>query len=91
MQCMAGASLAVGSASGIRAWLATRGWAWLTPKVMRRATVGLMGAAVVASSVLVSSAAPPAQTSPASGAEQQRTVNTPSGLLQSETVGRDER
>lgn len=64
MQCMAGASVAVGSASGMRAWLAMRGWAWLTPKVMRRITIGLMSAAVLASSVLVPGAAP---TQPANG------------------------
>ena len=61
MQCMAGTSVAVGSASGIRAWLTNRGLAWLTPGVMRRITMGLMSGAVLASSVLVSGAAPPQQ------------------------------
>lgn len=64
MQCMAGATVAVGSASGMRAWLATRGWARLTPKVMRRITIGLMSAAVLASSVLVSGATPAQQAQP---------------------------
>lgn len=60
-QCMAGASLAVGSASGMRAWLATRGWSFLSAKVMRRITIGLMSAAVLASSVLVGGATPSQQ------------------------------
>lgn len=61
-QCMAGASLCVGSASGMRAWLAVRGWTWLTPKVMRRVTIALMSTAVLASSVLAGSGVPPATT-----------------------------
>lgn len=78
VQCMAGASLCVGSASGMRAWLATRGWSWLTPKVMKRATVGLMAAAVVASSVVVPSAAPPSPTSPPSADTPEQSVGTAS-------------
>jgi hypothetical protein len=49
-QCMASAAAAVGGASGVRAWLATKGFAWLTPVRLRRITVALLvGAAVVAS------------------------------------------
>lgn len=69
MQCMAGASLCVGSASGMRAWLARRDWSWLTAKVIKRATVALMAAAAVASSLLVSSVTPPTQPSPTSAAK----------------------
>lgn len=71
VQCMAGASVCVGSASGMRAWLATRGWSWLTPRAKKRMTVALMVAAVVASSLLASGAAPPAQTSASSVGEPQ--------------------
>jgi hypothetical protein len=58
MQCMAGASLAVGGASGARAWLATRPGAWVTPTVLKRVTIALMAAAVIASSLFVPGAAP---------------------------------
>lgn len=60
MQCMAGASACVASASGVRVWLATRNWTWLTDKFMKRATIALITAAVLASSLIPSSAAPPA-------------------------------
>ena len=50
-QCVMGAATAAPGATGIRAWLATRGFAWLTPRRMRLATislipVGLLGASV---------------------------------------------
>ena len=48
VQCAAGAATA---ASGMRAFLATRAWAWLTPVALRRITAGLVGAGVVASAV----------------------------------------
>jgi hypothetical protein len=48
MQCAATAAVAVGSASGIRAWLRARGGAWLTAARMRVVTVALLGGAVLA-------------------------------------------
>jgi hypothetical protein len=51
MQCAATAAVAVGSASGIRAWLRGHGGAWLTPGRMRAITVGLLVAAVLVSAV----------------------------------------
>jgi hypothetical protein len=51
IQCMMGAMTATASASGIRAWLAQRGWGWLTPRRMRYVTLGLIAAALVVSSV----------------------------------------
>jgi hypothetical protein len=51
MQCAATAAAAVGSASGIRAWLRGHGGAWLTPGRMRAITVGLLVAAVLVSAV----------------------------------------
>lgn len=50
MQCMAGASMAVGGAAGTRAWLATR--TWVTPRHLKRATIALVGGAILASSTL---------------------------------------
>lgn len=54
VQCAAGATTAaaaVGGVTGIRIWLAAKGFAWLTPARMRLATgtltvVGLIGASV---------------------------------------------
>jgi hypothetical protein len=51
MQCMAGAMTAVGAASGLRAWLASRGFGWLTPARLRFATASLIAAAVIVASV----------------------------------------
>ena len=53
VQCAAGAASAATAATGMRAFLATRAWAWLTPLVLRRITAGLVGAGVVASAVLL--------------------------------------
>jgi hypothetical protein len=41
-------------ATGVRSWLAARHLTWLTPKRMRVVTIGLMAAALIASSVTVS-------------------------------------
>jgi hypothetical protein len=54
VQCMMGATTAVGTASGLRSWLATRHWAWLTPQRLHRITVGLVVAALVASATVLS-------------------------------------
>jgi hypothetical protein len=59
MQCMAGAMTAVGSASGIRAWVANRHFAWLTPNRLKALTILLFAAAMIASATLVSGSAPP--------------------------------
>jgi hypothetical protein len=51
-QCMATATVAAAGATGVRAWLATRGWAWLTPGRLRRATVALLIAGVAGAGTL---------------------------------------
>jgi hypothetical protein len=48
---MMGASAAVAGATGVRAWLATRTFSWLTPRRMRLATGALIAAAVLGASV----------------------------------------
>lgn len=53
MQCMLGAMTAGSAATGTRSWLATRRWSWLTPRRLRRATVGLLGCALATSALLV--------------------------------------
>jgi hypothetical protein len=54
MQCMMGAMSATATASGARSWLATRRWAWLTPKRLQRITVVLLAAVLVASATVLS-------------------------------------
>ena len=49
MQCMAAATTAAAGATGMRSWLGTRSWAWLTARRLRLATGGLMFAALVLS------------------------------------------
>jgi hypothetical protein len=51
MQCAATATVAVGSASGIRAWLRGHAGTWLTPGRMRAITIGLLALAVIVSGV----------------------------------------
>jgi hypothetical protein len=54
MQCMASAMTAVGAASGTRAYLGSRHFAWLTPARLRLITIALLVAALAASAMLVS-------------------------------------
>lgn len=58
VQCMAGAMTATAGAAGIRAWLATRAFGWLTPRRLRAITFALIGAALLASTLLVSGSTP---------------------------------
>ncbi|MDX6638454.1 MAG: hypothetical protein QOJ01_1965 [Solirubrobacterales bacterium] len=51
IQCMATAMSSVGAASGTRAWLGSKFGARIGPVAMRRVTVGLFAAAVLASGV----------------------------------------
>jgi hypothetical protein len=51
-QCMATAAAAVGGASGVRAWLASRGFAWLTPVRLKRITFVLSAGALLATATL---------------------------------------
>jgi hypothetical protein len=51
IQCAATATVAVGSASGIRAWLRMHAGSWLTPARMKAVTIVLLALAVVASGV----------------------------------------
>jgi hypothetical protein len=49
---MATATVAAAGATGVRAWLATRSWSWLTPSRLRAATVALVTAGVVVAGTL---------------------------------------
>ena len=51
VQCMGAAMVAATGATGLRAWLATRTWTWLTAARLRRATVALIALGVVGASV----------------------------------------
>jgi hypothetical protein len=51
-QCMATATAAAAGATGVRAWLATRRWSWLTPQRLRVATVVLVIAGVAVAGTL---------------------------------------
>jgi hypothetical protein len=48
-QCMAAATTVAAGATGLRAWLATRSWAWLTPTRLRRTTAVILVGALVLS------------------------------------------
>jgi hypothetical protein len=51
-QCMATAAAAGGGASGLRAWMAARGFGWLTPTLLRRISLALIVVAVVVAATL---------------------------------------
>ena len=48
MQCAAAAAVAVGSASGLRAWVAAKQPGWLTPRRLRAVSAALVSVAVLA-------------------------------------------
>ena len=50
-QCMASATVAVGAASGIRAWAAARSPRWLTEARLRRLTAALLVLAVAVAGI----------------------------------------
>jgi hypothetical protein len=54
VQCMASAMAAVGTASGTRAFIASRHFSWLTPRRLRALTIVLLTGALLASATLVS-------------------------------------
>ncbi len=54
VQCMMTAMTSTAAASGIRSWLHTRRYEWLSPARMRRITIGLVAAALIASATLIS-------------------------------------
>jgi hypothetical protein len=51
---------AAAGATGVRTWLQTRGWAWLTPKRLKRATVVTFVAATLVSALGLSGSTHPA-------------------------------
>ena len=65
VQCMMGAMGAGAGATGTRAWLAHRGFRWLTPRRLRAITVALLAGALVAASTLSGSSPNPAPQHPA--------------------------
>ena len=50
---------AAAGATGLRSWLQTRGWSWLTPKRLKRATIIAFIAATIVSGVGVSGSSQP--------------------------------
>ncbi len=56
MQCVAGAMTAAAGATGLRSWLAAKRFSWMTPRRLRFATLGLIGAGVIAASLGLSGA-----------------------------------
>jgi hypothetical protein len=50
-QCMMAASTAAAGATGVRAWLAAKRYAWMTPRRLRLVTILLVGLALIGSSV----------------------------------------
>lgn len=56
--CAGCAMAAAAGATGVRSWLAAHHLTWLTPKRLRVATIGLMVAGLLASSVTLSGSTP---------------------------------
>jgi hypothetical protein len=49
--CAGCAMTAMAGASGVRAWLQSRGWTFLTPERLRRVTIAVFAVATVVSTV----------------------------------------
>jgi len=56
MQCAAGAMTAGTAALGMRQWLLSRAWAWLTPRRRHATSATLVTAGVVAAGLIGTSA-----------------------------------
>jgi hypothetical protein len=63
--CAGCAITAAAGASGTRAWLQTRDWSWLTPRRLRRVTIGLCAGALAVSTVGFSGSTPTPSHAPA--------------------------
>jgi hypothetical protein len=50
-QCMMGATTAAVGVTGMRTWLAAKGFSWMTPRRMRFASISLIVAGVIGSSI----------------------------------------
>jgi hypothetical protein len=57
--CAGCAMTAAAGATGLRTWLQTRGWTWLTPTRLKRATIAACVAAALVSSVDISGSTHP--------------------------------
>jgi hypothetical protein len=57
--CAGCAMTAAAGVTGFRAWLQTRGWTWLTPTRLKRATIVAFVAATLVSSVGLSGSTNP--------------------------------
>jgi hypothetical protein len=64
--CIGCAMAATSAATGLRTWLQTRGFSWLTPRRMRALTVAAMSAAAIVSTVGISGTTPPSSHAAAS-------------------------
>lgn len=51
MQCMMGAVTAGAGATGVRTWVAAKGFPWMTPRLMRVATVSLIVVGLIGASI----------------------------------------
>ena len=52
-QCMAGVATVAAGATGLRAWLATAGFRWMTPLLLKRLTMALLTIAFALATVRV--------------------------------------
>jgi hypothetical protein len=57
---MMGAMTAGAGASGIRAWIAARGFSWMTPRRLRAVTVALLAGALLLAAVALGGSGAPA-------------------------------
>jgi hypothetical protein len=75
--CIGCAMTAASAATGFRTWLQTHNFGWLTPKRMRRLTLGAMAAATLVSTIGVSGSSAPTSASAAVAAHHRAAVRSP--------------
>jgi hypothetical protein len=67
MQCMATAMTTGAAVTGVRSWLGTRNYSWLTPQRLRRTTICLIVVGLLASATLISGSGKPPTSAQAAG------------------------
>jgi len=73
IQCVAAAMGTTAAATGTRSYIAAKHFSWVTPRRMRRITIGLLASALLASSLIASgSSSPVAHSAPSTAGHVQR-------------------
>lgn len=77
--CAACAMAAAAGVTGVRSWLQTRSWTWLTPVVLRRLTIAACVIGLLVATVSLSGSSKPADDRSSGGSAAQTDVSAAQG------------